>query len=65
MVYGPYSGVDFMSTLESTPAYLPWATLCQSRLYPQSGSKNLASGTGTYASFDTSVTLFFTPQQNG
>jgi hypothetical protein len=40
-------------------------TLCQSQLYPQSGNKNLAFGTGTFASFDTFVTLLFTPLQIG
>ncbi len=38
MVYGTLAGVDYitspMSTPESTPTYLPWATLCQSRPQP-------------------------------
>jgi hypothetical protein len=33
-----------MSTPESTPTHLSWATLCQSRLYPPVGSLHLASG---------------------
>jgi hypothetical protein len=35
MVFGSLAGVDYnltlMSTPESTPTHLPWATLCQSR----------------------------------
>ncbi len=51
----PYAGVDYnlMSIPESTPKHVPWAsgnprpestlTLCLRRLYPQPGTKNLAS----------------------
>jgi hypothetical protein len=45
---GPYAGVEYNNLTLSTPTHVKWTTLCQSRIYPQSGTKNLASGAGTY-----------------
>ncbi len=60
---GSYAGVDYnltlMSTSESTPTHLPWATVCQSRHWPYARVDFIPQGTLDLALGNNSVTRIY------